>query len=72
MLGKKRKKIVFFSEANRCRPNEKGFAEVLVIIPPFFYQSLVSLIPVLPGKKQSSGAVPPLQAVPALLDYVCR
>lgn len=53
-------------------PNETGFAEGFVIIPPFFYQCLVGLVPVLQGKRQSSGSVPPLQALPALLDNVHR
>lgn len=53
-------------------PNETGFAEGLVILPPFFYQCLVDVVPVLSGKRQSSGAVLPLQALPALLDNVQR
>lgn len=50
----------------------RGFAEGLVIIPPFFYQCLVDLVPVPSAKRQNSGAVLPLQALPALLDNVQR
>lgn len=52
--------------------NETGFAEGFVIIHPFFNQCLVDLVPVLSGKRQSSAAALPLQALPALLDNVQR
>lgn len=74
VLEKEGKNVDFFSLVKQigADPNETGFAEGFVIIPPFFYQCLVGLVPVLQGKRQSSGSVPLLQALPALLDNVHR
>lgn len=69
--GGEKEEIVFFFVRQICAAtNETGLTEGLVAIPPFFYQCLADLVPVPSGKRQSRGAILPLQALLALLDNV--